>query len=378
MEHFETIKKGQKLLDQNSRLRTSIEELGLKLMNGADAEPQFEEIEEEGFEIDSPDYFNEAFKKEGFKVAQPIGIVNERVHTLFTVSGIQILDPIIHDGAEISDQKIFVAQPVIRTQFLPQVEEGSLTSFINLTAASINESYAEHFFTIKKWLAIMEEMGFSKEKISVRVSHNKNKWGKREFENEFIGIYYNNVEIGEASYIEKMPQNNRPSISISEVAFGKERMNFSLGGKTFGDYLMQGASIKIIDSARTLTLLAGSGVKPGNRGREYRTRLFSKNFVRENMNAGVSPEDIFKLSYDRWLKWIKLPLNLERTIDILLTEYDRNFNRETLNFLALNKVNIEMNVNQPTERFMKQLNKTGSVDTRLIDNIYKLYARKKS
>ena len=375
MDHFEIIKNNSDLLVEDKRIKKTIDDLGLKLANRSDVEAPNIERQEKGVEANGPEFFNNQFEKEGFKIVQPMNIVDKKIKTLFVVSGVQILDPIIHDNAEIVDQKIFIAQPVIRTQFLPQVQEGSLTSFVNLTANSVNKSYEEHVGTINKWLLILENLGFSREKFSAQVSRNKNLWDRRRFENDFMGIYYNSIEIGEASYIEKMPQDNRPPISISDVGFGVERMNFSLCGKTFDDYYKKELPIKIIDSSRTLALLAGSGAKPGNNGQGYRVRLFSKNFVRENMNVGAKAADIFKLAYKQWSRWTKLPLSMQETLDILLPEYDRNFNREILDFLHVNQVKIELDINQSTDDFVIQLIKTGSVDKKLIDNIYKLYAK---
>jgi len=375
MNHFEVIKSDQELLNHNKRMEKTIDDLGFKLADLSESVNFDSEKRDRGLNIDSPEYFNDSFYKHGFKIIQPMSVVDGNIKTLFAVSGVQVLDPIIHDNAEIIDNKIFIAQPVIRTQFLPQVQEGSLTSFINLTANNINGSYEDHVASINGWITILTDLGFSKEKFSVKISHNKNLWGKKEFENEFIGIYYNGIEIGEASYIEKMPQDDRPPISISDVGFGMERMNFSLCGKTLNDYYDKELPIKVIDGSRTLTLLVGSGVKPGNNGREYRVRLFSKNFVRENMGVGANPSDIFKLSYEQWSKWTKLPLSMQETLDILLLEYDRNFNSEILNFLQDHNINVKIDINQKTGNFINQLIRTGSVDEKLVNNIYKLYAK---
>jgi repressor of nif and glnA expression len=83
---------------------------------------------------------------------------------------------VIHDEEGVPE-KFFVAQPVLRTQFLPTVSEGSLTSFNNISTVMVNRGYEEHVDAIRLWLNMLEEKGFDENDISVKVSRNKNRWG---------------------------------------------------------------------------------------------------------------------------------------------------------------------------------------------------------
>lgn len=373
MNHFENIDTDQELIKNSRRLMSTVEVLNLKLYGD---EPDNKNIlkDKEKEAIKSPDFFKEYFGNKGFEIREPLGIVNNKVKTLFTVSGIQLIDPVIHDEENIPD-KFFVAQPVLRTQFLPTVSEGSLTSFNNISTVAVNRGYDEHVTSFKSWLEMLKERGFNEKEISVKVAKNKNRWGEKEFINEVISVLYKGVEIGEASYIDSMPQNSREPLNISDIGFGLERMNYALTGKTFNNDNENSLPVDIVDSSRTLALLIGSGVFPSNKAQGYRVRLFSKNLVSKNIVYGLNPKDLFNSSYEEWSKWINLPINNVDFLEKAMEEYDRNFNREILNVLQGAGYNIELNINQNVDDFVAQIKNSGFKDLSLLKKIYDKYKR---
>jgi hypothetical protein len=303
-----------------------------------------------------------------------LGIVNNKVKTLFTVSGVQLIDPVIHDGEDIPE-KFFIAQPVLRTQFLPTVSEGSLTSFNNISTVMVNRGYEEHVDAIKLWLNMLKEMGFEEDDISVNVSKNKNRWGEKEFINEVISVLYKGIEMGEASFVDSMPQNTREPLNISDIGFGLERMNYALTGKTFNNEKEDPLPVDIIDCSRTLALLIGSGVIPSNKAQGYRVRLFSKNFVSKNLEYGVNPRDLLENSYREWAKWTNLPISKEDFLEKAMKEYDRNFNREILDGLQGAGHDIEVDINQSVDAFFAQIKNSGFNDLSLLKKIYDKYPK---
>jgi hypothetical protein len=176
MNHFENIDINRKAMNSSDRLKSTVDILNLKL---SEDRPDVENkiLGSEGRDaIKSPEDLNEYFGSKGFEIREPLGIVNDKVKTLFTISGVQLIDRVIHDEEGVPE-KFFVAQPVLRTQFLPTVSEGSLTSFNNISTVMVNRGYEEHVDAIRLWLNMLEEKGFDENDISVKVSRNKNRWG---------------------------------------------------------------------------------------------------------------------------------------------------------------------------------------------------------
>jgi alanyl-tRNA synthetase len=375
MNHFENISMNQEAMRGNDRLNKTISSLNLKLDNEGKLFSNEKMGEKNQERIVSPELLNKYFESKGFKIEKPLALVNNEIKTFFTISGIQKLDPIIHKERMLPENKFFIAQPVLRTQFLETVTEGSLTSFNNISTIMVNEGYEKHVEAFEQWFEMLTNNGFLEKDIFIQVSKNKNRWGEKEFYNEVISVLYKGIEIGEASYIDSMPQDTRPDLSISDIGFGVERMNYSLTGKTFDSEKENSVPVSVVDFSRSLILLAASGVKPSNKAQGYRARLFSKRFVNQNIEHMINPKEFLDISYDEWSKWIDLPISKEESLKIVMKEYDRNFNREILNGLQAEGNNIEIDINQITESFVRQIKTSGFKDLLLLNSLYEKYPK---
>ena len=296
--------------------------------------------------------------------------------TLFISAGVQILDSIIYDEKEIFTDKIFITQPVFRTQFIHKINEGVSSSFINIATEMINKNPKEHFYALNQWIKLLNNLGLNKENIILKSLERYDRWGKRKFLQKILKIYYKDLEIGDALYID-MPQDSRESISISDIGFGLDRIKWLLSDNASyhqaiapNSELFSNLDNKIIDYTRTLSLLAGSGVKPSNNEHGYRFRQLSKLLIKTNLGKKINLNNLVKSWHEDWQKWTNLPVSEEDAGKIIGLENERNLNRGILDILKVNYPDVDIDINQSTDKVIKLLKGT-SVDKEYLQKILK-------
>ena len=318
--------------------------------------------------LKSPEELNQYFESAGFKSAEPIPVVKKDGTTLYVSSGVQIIDPIIHAEAKIPDEKIFVAQPVIRTQFIDYVKNNTSTSFINLSTESINNGAADHFDNIRKWFDFLKSIGINPNEIAIVEKSTNQRWGKRKFDNFVLKFFYKDLEIGDAVYVPTMPQDSRPPISISDVGFGVERLNAITKNSLYFDEIVQnnpemiGINEKFLDYVRTLTLIASSGVEPSNNDHGYRFRLFAKRLVPEILGSGIDVGKLISFFFDEWNKWGTLSVDKDGVAAVIAKEIERNLNRLILDEVNKTHKLTGIEINRPTKDFWVALKNSGVSD----------------
>lgn len=326
--------------------------------------------------LESPKYLETYFERNGFSILQPKPIINKTGITLFISAGVQHLDDVIYKEANYCDVPQFVAQPVLRSQFVKSVGEGSSTSFINICTEKVNPRVQEHFSYLEKWLELLDKMGLKKENISFQLQNTETKWADKKFKSDKIKIFYDGLEIGVALYNTDLPQNNRDPLCFSDIGFGLERIKWILqGGQYFNVFNIttKEHEVKnpiILNHILTMALLAGSGIKPANKEHGYRLRLFSKKFISENIKEHLEIEELAGNAYRYWSNWINLPVSENEALLLIQKENERNFNRELLNSLKLKYVDVDIDINQSTEKVLKLLRGT-SVDKDYLIKLYK-------
>lgn len=329
----------------------------------------FEEQKNRSITFETPDLLNDRlsldniFSHAGFEPIKPLPIVNFGGNTLFISAGVQIIDNIIHqEGSLISNPK-FVAQPVLRTQYIDGVSEGSSTSFINISTEAVNINPQEHFGFIQKWLKIFSNLGMETSKFTFSHRYIDNKtWGDKSFNSFELFVYYDGLEIGDASFNYKVPQSTREKINFSDIGFGLERIKWILQGCSYFDNFTSKykneISLPSLAFANTLALLAGSGLKPSNKECGYRFRLFSKRFIDEVKGQHTNLDDLFRENYKYWLKWTDLQTSESEVIETIKNENSRNFNRLLLDQLKDTYPDVGLDINLPTNVLIKRLSGT--------------------
>lgn len=318
--------------------------------------------------LENPNYLNNYFRERGYRTLDSRNLINEGGTTLFVSSGVQYLEDVVFNEAEIPNDDMYISQPVLRTQFIDQVKEGVNTSFLNISAISVNKNIDEHFKTLKDCLGLLDNLGLDKSNIDISLREDSPRWGNKNFKNKVLTIFYNGLEIGDAVYNYDIPQESRDNLAISDVGFGMERIRYALDGSSYFRDEEKGYSARILDYTKTLAILAGSGLKPSNIDQGYRFRQFSKHLMDINTKEHTDISSLIKYYYKFWNKWNKLPVGLEKAEDSILIENERNFNRILINRLLNSYPNIHLDINQKTSSLVKKL-ESAKIDKKYLDNI---------
>ena len=99
-------------------------------------------------------------------------------------------------------------------------------------------------------------------------------------------------------------------------------------------------------------------------------RLFSKKFISENIKEHLEIEELAKNAYKYWSNWLNLPISENEALLLIKKENERNFNRELLDSLKLKYKDVDIDINQPTEKILKLLRGT-SVDKDYLIELYR-------
>lgn len=292
---------------------------------------------------------------------KPFNIVNNK-DTVFVTAGIQpLMESYINDDLE-KNTRLYIAQPVIRTQFIDTVKEGNAIGFVNLTTASFNSSYEEYNKMINDWLCLFEKLGMKMDFLKTRNRNYSREWGKYLVNGIQTFYYYKDVEIGDGSFISEVQcQSKEIKIqSIIDVGFGYERLKWLINSGSFFDLECDSSILKPEVKAyiSSMMLLLLNGVKPSNKSFGYRFRLLSKKLTMLLERKQLNEEEISYLnqSLNYWKNWYET--NEDVNMQIFNNEYFRNYNRIVLDKLqeeGYTNIN-NININLDEDEFVKRLN----------------------
>lgn len=236
-----------------------------------------------------------ALTNSGIFLQQPRHILNLRRNPLFITAGIQIIDDVIHDGAEKSTDTILVAQPSVRLNFLGKtdINQAFYTSFVNIAFAQTESSLASHTANLTTLLSFLDAIGVDLSQVTLQFRENQNNWGEGVFDSRILDLIYNGIGVGDAVLLQNYPQASREALTISDISFGIERLLLAVNQYTteqdlFDDYTIHDG--ELLDLLKTSTLLIGSGVypsstyNPGRRVREVCKRIATKSEWRDDQS----------------------------------------------------------------------------------------------
>lgn len=307
----------------------------------------------------SKDIYN-YFKEMDYHIVNPFPIVNNK-DTVFYSAGIQpLLNSYLND--ELEDKKnLFIAQPVIRTQYLDVLSEGTSLAFINSTTAKFNLSENEYLKLIKDWLDFFYQLGLEKRNLTSCCDFYEDKWNNINLSGNRTFYYYNNIEIGDTTFFTRI--DNEKIDSMCDLGFGIERIRWCINGNKsyfnlFSDSDKLSSSEKGLISA--ITLLAICGVKPSQKNSGYRARLFSKKLADLLSSSKLNVEDLkyFKECILYWQDWQKISDAFD--FSIIENEYERNCNSNIINMLVNEGYKVAgININIPWNEMQKRLSSSG-------------------
>lgn len=312
---------------------------------------------------ESAQYF--AFFRDHIPIESERVVRDTRDTTIFTTSGVQYLETLLKKWPSCKWYKFSVAQPVIRTQFMESVNNGTATSFVNFSAVSIDSSYQDFISLFNNLLEFVYQHGLDSRDVEINIEEKLDNWGEKSFHKFTVTIYVKGIEIWEAIYMSGYPLGNGDTTTITDIWIGTERMQWSVNTKLgffpwFERYYQEFNAdevSRIIDCIRSSILIVAEGVMPGNKGAGYRIRRFIKNFTEYNKTLQFDIYDLIEISYNFWENNGFIPrINKSETVKVIISEWERALNMQTLNEIETNggkRYYIE--INQQRESFLKQL-----------------------
>lgn len=302
------------------------------------------------------------FQDRGYNISKPQQVAHNE-ETVFVTAGIQ---PILarYRKGEIEGQtkKIFIPQPVIRTQFANSVGEGSSIAFNNPTSSGFNISEKEHEQLVNDWIEMFYELGMKKQDISQMHDYYEYEWGDLSVAGKRTFFYHKDVELGDTTFFTKVTKDGKPIgiDSMSDLGFGLERIRWCANNKEgFYDLYSNSAHLtpEVKATLSVLALLAVNDIKPSNKNTGYRARMFSKKLA--GITNGVSmPNEYNQYLFEcikYWKEWQDTKTDVE--IAVVQNEYIRNCNRIILDRLISEGYGCVagININIPKEEFKKRL-----------------------
>jgi len=263
------------------------------------------------------------------------GDSNNLEDTLFIVAGVQALNPIFIDEAPVTEGALFIAQPVIRTQYADMVGkiDGFSTSFVNICTEDLNASPKRHVEHIDRWLSYLSHIGLFVNQTSIVPEFLTPDWGKGTFNNVAIYLNYGGLQLGDMSFFYGIPQRTRKEMTVSDIGFGLERVAWAVNKSTsyfdaIGPFIESFLEkYRLMDSARTLALISGSGVTPSKEGTGYRFRKFAQMLLDAD-KGDFGFLHLIPYYHSFWGNLLQLSRNSDECRNLIYREYLRRLNAQ--------------------------------------------------
>ncbi|HEX6977100.1 MAG TPA: hypothetical protein VF185_01910 [Patescibacteria group bacterium] len=303
---------------------------------------------------------------DGVKSIEPDAVCRPKGDTtFFTSAGVQHIETVLRTGSDLKREAFVVSQPVIRSQFMDKIKEGTSSSFINFSVESVDAKPDDFIKLSNQFIKLITSLGVSASSLRFQVENVPDRWGSRKFTKTQFTIYAGGIELGECVYIHDYPVTEDKKISIVDIGFGIERLNWAINATKhyfteFDELYDQADADKIasiIDPIRTMVLIAGEGTKPSSHDHGYRLRQLSKRFVQRSIGTNTNVAELVDTSYEFWKKWgYKPTVSKEEVLKVVSLENDRNYNGLFLETLGREgTTEIYVDINQPTQDFLKQV-----------------------
>lgn len=300
------------------------------------------------------------FQQKKYKCIKPYSIINNN-DTVFVSAGIQPLLLDYREGKLNELQNLYVAQPVIRTQYSNSIEEGSSIAFTNLTTACFNHSEQEHNKMIQDWYELLSEVGMDKNLITFCSDIYETKWGDLELQGKRTFYYYRDVEIGDTTFFTKIIDDKSMIVadSMSDLGFGLERLRWKASGMPYYNLYSDSHELDIRLKAylSAMALLTVNNIQPSNKNSGYRARLFSKKLVNllQGRNLNLKEKEYLNECIEYWKEWQEQ--SEFHDDEIIVNEFIRNGNRYILDQLIRDGFDglSGININVSRDEFKKRL-----------------------
>lgn len=190
-------------------------------------------------------------------------------------SAVQGLDPYLKDGHDYCFREGVLTQPVVRfgaaESSLKALEQGFLTSFVNLSRVGPVASFAEYARAACEGTELL--LGMLGGNDDVFLSGATAGWRREHVQGFTLRIYVGEVELGDFVFIESR---NHPQRKGFDMGASLERLRWTVTGigwadSVFGE-MASARSPSALDALRTSILLVGCGIDASARGAGSVTR----------------------------------------------------------------------------------------------------------
>lgn len=300
------------------------------------------------------------FTNTRFNIIPSMNIASTCGTTDLIIGGVQILDGLIHRKEKAHFDGMFLGQPSVRMQFQDRVttEDGISTAFVNVCTEKVNGTFSGHLYTLDQWLGALSSLGLNMRDFTIVMRTKERNWGTGSFDALELFCVYGGLELGDAAYM-KIPTRLGPFVEISDIGFGLERIVWALN-KTprYYDLLMPGTVMipqEVCDAYRTITLLALSGVRPGNKGSGLQFRRLAKAVSERGCDIDLYAVVGYYLRY--WSDFVQEVKTHETVYQVIGLEMDR-----FLNLMICATGNLPPPQNETTEAYFHRLVYTLGMD----------------
>jgi len=336
----------------------------------------------------TPNFLETHFSSLNYDILQPSSVINNSDDTIFTTAGIQpVFLNAVNNKPLTECNNMYVAQPVLRTQYIKSLSEGFSLAFVNTTTVRINNTYENHLKLVNDWLDLFKSLNFNPSLFSTKEKDSSRIWRKHIMSGHKVFYLYNGLELGDSTFFTSIintEDGSKPIETMRDVGFGLERIRWTMRLEasyydinSFSNMLEP--KLKALLSA--MALLTVNGVIPSNKDVGYRVRLFAKTIIQDYRLDSLP--NYFKTYIDEclsyWADWQQTGKTYEDyNKDIILDELLRNENRYILDLLSNHgHDNVHgININLKRDEFFKRL-RSANITREYVEEVLKTSTRTK-
>ena len=283
-------------------------------------------------------FFNrihDLFANTEFNCLKSNQLKNQKNDTDLIIAGYQVVLNQINLNMEVKQNSFYCFQPVVRLNNISEcgVNEGFLTSFVNICLVDVDTTIDEYIQHIDWWITLLS-------KLSLHVSGLKLVFKTKTTAFNGLGIefQYKGIEIGQANLY--YYSNKNQSFYVSDFGFGYERLLWAINGgqfffvPLFDKYDVLFSNIAECDKLRAAVLLAMTGIKPSSSGVGKHIRMLMSH-VRHIGREKQLDSRIYRY-YVYYNKFIDAKFSFEQTLHILRSEIHSTLLKATYNAYGLN------------------------------------------
>ncbi|SDH42363.1 hypothetical protein SAMN05421505_115113 [Sinosporangium album] len=195
--------------------------------------------------------------------------------TDLTISAVQALDPYLKHRRPYTYRQGYLPQPVVR--FTGErdpdgaLQDGFLTSFVNVSCVTPIVSIEEHVRIFDVWLDVLSRIGLHARHIEIYGSLLP--WQRGPVGGVTLRFKHAGLTLGDLVLLWNLQE---PVFIASDLGSGLERLAWAVTRSSWRVLihgpLAAAADAGALDAIRTATLIAGHGIQPASRGPGYALR----------------------------------------------------------------------------------------------------------